>query len=120
MINKKRLWFLTLFSLILVLSIYYITMPSELLLSTNKINLEEGFNLRGIITHERNKNSGHYGSARLLRGLYIDNNLFTISENKIKVNNLDTLESVSELEIIKKIEQTTVTPVVEQKTVIVD
>ena len=34
MINKKSLWFLTLFSLILVLSIYYITMPSELLLTT--------------------------------------------------------------------------------------
>lgn len=38
MINKKSLWFLTLFSLILVLSIYYITMPSELLLTTNKNN----------------------------------------------------------------------------------
>lgn len=39
MINKKNLWFLTLFSLILVLSIYYITMPSELLLTTkDKIN----------------------------------------------------------------------------------
>ena len=35
MINKKNLWFLTLFSLILVLSIYYITMPSELLMTTN-------------------------------------------------------------------------------------
>ncbi len=35
MINKKSLWFLTLFSLILVLSIYYITMPSELLLNNN-------------------------------------------------------------------------------------
>ncbi len=35
MINKKSLWFLTLFSLILVLSIYYITMPSELLLGAN-------------------------------------------------------------------------------------
>lgn len=35
MINKKSLWFLTLFSLILILSIYYITMPSELLLSSN-------------------------------------------------------------------------------------
>ena len=39
MINKKSLWFLTLFSLILVLSIYYITMPSELLLTTNSSNL---------------------------------------------------------------------------------
>lgn len=35
MINKKNLWFLTLFSLILVLSVYYITMPSELLLTSN-------------------------------------------------------------------------------------
>ncbi len=35
MINKKSIWFLTLFSLILVLSVYYITMPSELLISTN-------------------------------------------------------------------------------------
>lgn len=35
MINKKSLWFLTLFSLILVLSVYYITMPSEMLLTTN-------------------------------------------------------------------------------------
>ena len=33
MINKKSLWFLTLFSLILVLSVYYVTMPSELLIS---------------------------------------------------------------------------------------
>lgn len=33
MINKKSLWFLTLFSLILVLSVYYITMPSEFLVS---------------------------------------------------------------------------------------
>lgn len=35
MINKRNLWFLTLFSLILVLSVYYITMPSELLVSNN-------------------------------------------------------------------------------------
>lgn len=30
MINKNGIWFLTLFSLILVLSIYYITMPNEI------------------------------------------------------------------------------------------
>ncbi len=33
MINKKSIWFLTLFSLILVLSVYYITMPNDLLLT---------------------------------------------------------------------------------------
>lgn len=43
MINKKNLWFLTLFSLVLVLSIYYVTMPEDLLKATggidsNKIN----------------------------------------------------------------------------------
>ena len=35
MINKKSIWFLTLFSLVLVLSVYYITMPNELLLTNN-------------------------------------------------------------------------------------
>ncbi len=40
MIKKQNLWFLTLFSLILVLSVYYITMPNDLLLDTvnNKVN----------------------------------------------------------------------------------
>ena len=39
MINKKNMWFLTLFSLVLVLSIYYVTMPNDLLKTTeiNKI-----------------------------------------------------------------------------------
>ncbi|MGI6329824.1 MAG: SpoIIIAH-like family protein [Bacilli bacterium] len=50
MINKQSLWFLTLFSLILVLSVYYITMPSELLLTDKdqfknfnegQVNIEE-------------------------------------------------------------------------------
>ena len=34
-INKQGLIFLTLTSLILVLSVYYVTMPTELLLTTN-------------------------------------------------------------------------------------
>lgn len=37
MINKRSLWFLTLFSLILVLSIYYVTMPTELLLTNTNV-----------------------------------------------------------------------------------
>lgn len=42
MINKKNIWFLTLFSLILVLSIYYVTMPNDLLstMSVSKENVE--------------------------------------------------------------------------------
>ena len=35
MINKQNLWFLTLFSLILVLSVYYVNIPNEILLKTD-------------------------------------------------------------------------------------
>ena len=33
MVNKQGLWFLTLTSLALVLSVYYITMPNEILMN---------------------------------------------------------------------------------------
>lgn len=41
MINKQNLWFLTLFSLILVLSVYYITMPNDLLIASNSTTEEK-------------------------------------------------------------------------------
>lgn len=41
MINKQKMWFLTLFSLILVLSVYYITMPSELLMTSSSNSSEK-------------------------------------------------------------------------------
>ena len=67
------------------------------------INLEDGFKLKGVITHEtktqKNKYDYYYYDSKLLRGMYIDNNLYTVSENAIKVNNLETLELISELEI---------------------
>ena len=37
MIKKQSLWFLTLFSLVLVLGVYYITMPTQIL-ENNKDN----------------------------------------------------------------------------------
>ena len=44
MINKQKLWFLTLFSLILVLSVYYITMPGDVL-NSNEINASPVVNI---------------------------------------------------------------------------
>ena len=41
MISKQNLWFLTLFSLILVLSVYYITMPNDLLKDVSESKEEE-------------------------------------------------------------------------------
>lgn len=70
-----------------------------------RINLDEGFKLKGIITHENSFNNKfnisnyYYNNSKLLRGLYIDNNLYTISESAIKVNNLDTLELIKEIKI---------------------
>ena len=53
MVNKRNLWFLTLFSLILVLSVYYITMPSELLVSNNgEYNLEPVSNEEVVVVNE--------------------------------------------------------------------
>ena len=38
--NKQNLWFLTLFSLILILGVYYITLPSEIFMQdgVEKVN----------------------------------------------------------------------------------
>jgi len=54
MINKQSIWFLTLFSLILVLSVYYITMPNELLLTTNskQTSKTEETNDTGVVIEE--------------------------------------------------------------------
>ena len=41
MIKKQNLWFLTLFSLILVLSVYYITMPNDLLVAKNAVTAKK-------------------------------------------------------------------------------
>ena len=41
MINKQNLWFLMLFSLILVLSVYYITMPNDLLTKAANVSEKE-------------------------------------------------------------------------------
>lgn len=64
MINKKNLWFLTLFSLVLVLSVYYITMPSELLTTNNgeavnpsaEVSIEEA-NIIETLKQEDNNNT---------------------------------------------------------------
>lgn len=65
-----------------------------------KINLEDGFKLKGAITHDYIKSNYSYSTkTNLLRGLYIEDNLYTISESTIKVNKLDNLELISTLNL---------------------
>ena len=58
MIKKQNLWFLTLFSLVLVLSIYYITMPNELF-ATNSVTktqkIKEKSDNKEVATIEENE-----------------------------------------------------------------
>ena len=64
------------------------------------INLTDGFNLKGIINHDKTTNyKPYYYNSKLLRGLWIEDNLYTVSESMIKVNRLDDLEEISKLEI---------------------
>jgi uncharacterized secreted protein with C-terminal beta-propeller domain len=62
------------------------------------LNLTDGFKLKGVVSHD---DSSYYSktSSKSLRGLYIGDNLFTVSENMIKVSSLEDLELVGEVKI---------------------
>lgn len=68
-----------------------------------RINLTDGFQLKGTITHNTTKSKysyyDNYNKSRLLRGLYIEDDLYTISEDYIKVNKLEDLQEISQLKI---------------------
>ena len=78
MINKQSLWFLTLFSLILVLSVYYLTMPNDLLVSNNS-------KLKEVKTQEASKE--------------IDDTKAAIKESELLVTMRVNLESEREEKI---------------------
>ena len=67
------------------------------------INLKDGITLKGKVVHEGTSSKySSYNNTRLLRGAYIGNNLYTISEDMIKVNSLDDLKQLSELKLREK------------------
>lgn len=69
------------------------------------MNLTDGFKLKGTITHKNasTKTSKYYYSnyytSKLLRGMWIEDNLFTVSENMVKVNKLEDLQEITSLNI---------------------
>lgn len=65
------------------------------------INLKDGFELKGVINHEKVSNYKPYYqyNSKLLRGIWIEDNLYTVSETAIKVNKLENLEEISKLDI---------------------
>ena len=69
------------------------------------ISLEEGFQLKGRISHYENDNAlwqeGYYfwGPESVQRSLYIGDVLYTISQAKIKMNSLENLDYLNEVEL---------------------
>ncbi len=91
MINKKNLWFLTLFSLILVLSVYYITMPSELLMTNNNNFVESVSNTNN--KEEKNEPTIDVEESEILVALRVEANdqmLSEIEELQMILTNTDS------------------------------
>lgn len=119
MINKQGLIFLTLTSLILVLSVYYVTMPTELLLTTNNSyvkNIEKVNNddikeevkieeentisaMKSILNDERRDKVKELNNKLLNKELSIEEKNNIYEEIKV-INKLETMEEEIE-KIIK-------------------
>lgn len=90
MIDKKNLWFLTLFSLVLVLSVYYVTMPNELLV-TNNGNVETTTNNND----DKNEISVSITESDIISALKVEDENDTLEEiNTLKETLTNTEESV--------------------------
>ncbi len=89
MIDKKNLWFLTLFSLVLVLSVYYVTMPNELLV-TNNGNVESTSE-----ENEKNEISVSITESDVISALKVEDENDTLEEiNTLKETLTNTEETV--------------------------
>jgi len=60
--------------------------------------LEQGFRLEGKITHQNVADQFEY-NLNIERILYIDNVLYTTSDNKVKMNDLESLEPLNEINL---------------------
>ena len=64
-----------------------------------KLTVADGFELRDGITHQENKDQLYYGDYNLnvIRTLFINDTLYTVSNAKIQLNSLDTLAFIAEV-----------------------
>jgi uncharacterized secreted protein with C-terminal beta-propeller domain len=60
-----------------------------------------GFEPKGGVTHQDNASQQYYGDYNLNvnRALYIGNTLYTVSNSKVQLNNLDTLALIAEVNL---------------------
>ena len=96
MINKKSLWFLTLFSLILVLSVYYITMPSELLMTDKSSSITS----KDTNKKNRGKTSKSTKTKETVSTKEDNNTKTEVKES----NTLETMRALGDEEVSKELE----------------
>lgn len=112
MVNKRNIWFLTLFSLILVLSVYYITMPKELLLTNlndtkniedTKVDLETSDVIEALKVEDDEKVKKEVDT---LKEILMDSNASVDKKNEAfeKMKSLD-INSSKEEDLNKKIKE---------------
>ena len=95
MINKQNLWFLTLFSLILVLSVYYVTMPNDLLLTNNGV-VGSKKNEQPSVSKDTNKDPTKNEDAKK-----DDTKTTTSKDNKTDNNTTVTIKEGETLEALR-------------------
>ncbi len=70
------------------------------------LNINNGFEYKGQITHltknDLIKSSyyGYWGSSTIIRSLYINDVLYTISNNMVKMNNLENIDEIGSVELL--------------------
>ncbi len=107
-INKQGLIFLTLTSLILVLSVYYITIPNELLLTTNSSYIKENENFEKV-SNDNKVSIQNTSTIEAMKSLLNDERLKEIKElnNKLINKDLSAEEKnniYEEIKVINKLE----------------
>jgi uncharacterized secreted protein with C-terminal beta-propeller domain len=64
------------------------------------LTLEDGFNLKGTISHmedevEEDPHHWYYwGDSYVRRSLYIEDNIYTVSNTMVKINDMDTIDEI--------------------------
>jgi len=63
------------------------------------VSIKDGFKLKGVITHDEDDQQQQTTKwnkyPQISRSLYIDNALYTISQDMVKINNLDDLSEIN-------------------------
>lgn len=62
------------------------------------VSVENGFTVRGTITHKAATDQYEYG-LEIERILYIENVIYTVSSKMVKLNNLESLELLKEIQL---------------------